>query len=225
MIHRMLHCSISAPVTQSPRLELLSSIRKTFSHSLDRTHPSLPLPLHLLHRPRRALHRRAHTRARILRTPFATRLSSLRVFLDLHSFPHFFRLARRSFSCGKNSRRRIRRLVRVHFFHGILARIRRALLMPSFSRRRRIRRLSLLRWNRRPTLSRAPSRLRQFLHQHWRLRRSRFRSAPRRRAHAALRLAPVFHRTRCRRFSLDSVLARANAALFTRFSTRNRKRN
>src|SRR5216117_1713874 len=134
MTDRLLHCSISAPVTQSPRLELLSSIQKTFSHSLDRSHPSLPLPLHLLHRPRRALHRCPHPRARILHPAIATRYPSLRVFLDLHSFPHFFRLARRSFSCWENSRRRIRRLVRVHFSHWLLARIRRALPMPSFSR-------------------------------------------------------------------------------------------
>src|SRR5256885_4730620 len=224
MTDRFLHCSISAPVTQSPRLELLSSIRKTFFHSLDRSHPSLPLPLHLLHRPGRALHRRPHPRARILHPTFATRPPSLRVFLDLHSFPYFFRLARRSFSRGENSRRRIRSLVRVHFCHWLLAWIRRAPAMPSFSRRRRIRRVSLLRWNRRPTFPRAPSRLRQFLHQHRRLRRSRFRLAPRRRAHAALRLAPVFHRARCRGFSLDSVLARAHAALFTRFSSHGNQR-
>src|SRR5207302_7449061 len=124
MTDRLLHCSISAPVTQSPRLELLSSIRKTFSHSLDRSPPSLPLPLHLLHRPRRALHRCPHTRARILHPPFPTRHPPFRVFLDLHSFPHFFRLARRSFRCGETSRGRIRHLVRVHFFHGLLARIR-----------------------------------------------------------------------------------------------------
>ena len=110
-------------------------------------------------------------------------------------------------------------MVRVHFFHRLLARIRRTLLMPSFSRRRRIRGLSLLCRNRCPTFSRSPSRLRQFLHQHRRLRRSSFRPASRRHANAALRLAPVFHRARRRGFSLDSILARAHAAFIARFSS------
>ena len=211
-------------VAQSPRLEPILSIRKTFSDSLDRTHPSLPLPLHLLHRSRRSLHRRARSRTRILHSSFATRYPSVRVFLDLHAFPDFFRLARRSFFRRENSRHRIRRLVRVHFFHWLLARIRCAPPVPSFSRRRRIRRLSLLRRDRCPTFPRAASRLRQFLHQHRRLRRSRLRSVAGWCTYAALRLAPVFHRARRRRFSLDSVLARAHAALLALFSSGKRIR-
>src|SRR5258708_22332674 len=130
MTDRLLHCSLFAPVTQSPRLELLLSIRKTLPPSLDHPHPPLPLSLHLLHRPGRALHRRSDARTRIFHPTFPIRHSSLRFFLDLHSFPHFFRLARRPLSRRKNPRHRFHHLVRVHSFHWLLPRIHRAPPLP-----------------------------------------------------------------------------------------------
>jgi len=99
MTHRLLHCSISAPVAQSPRLELLSSIRKAFSHTLGScssfsSSPSSsptstavrsPLP-------------RPHSSAEIRHPPFANSASFSPLFFWTYTpFLIFSGLARRSF--------------------------------------------------------------------------------------------------------------------------------